>query len=136
MSRRVSLRRFTPAALAAFIAAIAAPRPGVLVHHHVGGEHVHLHVDDDDGTQDHDQSEPHQHHDPLHPGETAVEAPDGSATWHAHIRQPFQSAAPITLPQIAPVETVLVLAARSPSVAPSCPSLPTRARAPPFVAGS
>ncbi len=136
MSRRLVLRRFTPAALAFFVAATAAPRSGVLVHHHVGGEHTHIHVDGDEGTQHDDLREPHHRHDALRPGETALEAPDALDTWHAHIRQPFQSAAPIALPQVARIETVGVLATCGPSVDPSFPPLPTRARAPPFIAGS
>src|SRR5262245_3242645 len=136
MSRWTSLRRFTQAVLASFIAAIAAPRAGLLVHHHVGGEHAHVHLDGDGGTEDHHQGGPQHHHDLPCPGETAVEAPDAVDAWHAHVQQPFQHVAPIALAHLAPIETLAALVAGASSVILSVPLLPTPARAPPLIAGS
>jgi len=107
----------------------------LLVHHHVGGEHAHAHLDGDEGTEDHHEGEPHHHHE-LPPGETAVEAPDAADAWHAHVQQPFQRVAPIALPHLASIETVAVLSAGASSVILSLPLLPTQARAPPLIAGS
>ena len=47
MKRRRSLcLRFSPVALVVFAASVVAPRAGLVVHSHVGGDHVHVHADE------------------------------------------------------------------------------------------
>src|SRR5689334_322562 len=44
MRRRRWIAGIAPAALAAFLAGVAAPRPGLVLHHHHGGDAPHVHL--------------------------------------------------------------------------------------------
>jgi len=136
MKRRSFRERFTPAALVFFLAAVAAPRPGVLVHHHAGGEHAHVHLDGDHVPPDDDHDAPPHQHGALRPGEAALEAPEGAETWHARWQHPFQRAARAAAPRLVRAERVALLPNGLPPTPFAAPSRATHARAPPPSAGS
>ena len=134
MIRRLWTRRLTPATLAAFLATVAAPRPGILVHHHAGGGLVHVHANEGAGTPDHDDGDDDHDHQVLRPGETALASLEPAEGWHAHARCPFQLGA---RPAAARLDRVEALSAVRPMPhAPplAAPARGSRARAPPLPA--
>src|SRR2546430_13694895 len=92
MIRRPRLERLASATLAAFVATVAVPRPGILVHHHAGGTRAHVHLDGGSGAPDDDRGDDDHDH-ALGPGETALEARVPAEGWHAHAQHPFHLAA-------------------------------------------
>ena len=120
------LRRLTPAALA-LLAVVNTPRGLVLVHHHEGGEHAHVHVIDGADVEHHHS----RAHAPLPRGAAGIEAFDGTAPDHVHWRQPFQRASVPPAPRLARTERTDVIALHGPRVAPAVRLLPSAARAPP-----
>ena len=120
------LRRLTPAALA-LLAAVNTPRGLVVVHHHEGDEHVHVHVfEGADAYHHHPRA-----HAPLRRGAVGVDASDGTAPDHVHWRQPFHRASVPVAPQLARAERADVISLHGPRVAPAVRVLPSPARAPP-----
>jgi hypothetical protein len=137
-----------------FAAAVSMPEVGLVVHHHAGGEHVHVHAnlgegphhhgDEDHGHHhpadhhDHDHLEDHHdevehHHDHADPGLSAAGA---RWAWHSHAAQPFHRVVrseASTLPRPLPVTR---LAGAPPAGHPIGAAIPTRSRAPPHVRSS
>jgi hypothetical protein len=98
----------TPAVLAVFVAAVSAPRTGVVVHHHHDGDRPHVHLDGDTDASD----DEHDDHPPLAPGEVALAAPDGPGSWHAHAASPFQCARSTPAPRAVRVDRIRFVAPR------------------------
>ena len=130
MIRRPRIERLAPATLAAFVATVAVPRPGVVVHHHAGGTRAHVHLggsgapDDDHGHDDHDYA--------LRPGETAFEAPEPIEGWHAHAQHPFHLAARPAAVRLVRVESVAAVRPTPHATPLAARPRATRARAPPL----
>jgi hypothetical protein len=135
---RSSLDRWVPWVLAAFAASLASPHAAVVVHQHAGGEHAHVHLNDEVGEpHDHDDHEldghAHHHHVAGAPGPVEIEEADGHGLLHVHWHHPYHRAA---LPLLVPL--VLVAAVKPGStvdaVEPSRQNLPaTQARGPPGI---
>ena len=131
MIRRPRIERLAPATLAAFVATVAAPRPGILVHHHAGGTRAHVHLAGGSCAPDHYHG--HDDHDhTLRPGETALETPEPVEGWHAHAQHPFHLAARPPAARLARVESVAAVRP-TPQAAPlAARPRAARARAPPL----
>ncbi len=80
MNRPLGIVRSTDASLGtlvvlALLATVVAPRTGVRVHHHTGGDHLHVHFED---------IERHGHHGDAHPHDGAdLRSTEKAAGWHA-----------------------------------------------------
>jgi len=115
--RRLRSRALT--VLALFAATNALPRPGLYAHHHVGGDHEHVHPwgedayggDDDDG--DHD----HEHAHAAADDRPGFEDADGDQGLHVHSQAPFQHTTKPAEPSLALTALVRCLLAS--------PALPT-----------
>ncbi len=126
MMPRRWLRRLIPAALV-LLAAVSTPRGLILVHHHEGDEHAHVHAFDG-ADADHHHARAHA---PLRRWVVGVETFDDTAPDHVHWRQPFQRASVPDAPRLARAERADVIALHGPRLAPTVRLLPSPARAPP-----
>jgi hypothetical protein len=124
----------------AFVAAVAAPRPGFVVHQHGGGEHRHLHLAPAAADSDIDRllaealgSPRHHHH--SHPAEgqphfeAAANALQGTAHWHD--QAPFQPTVYVATASLGGLLAFQAPAVALPLAAADRPLGDTRARSPP-----
>ena len=145
---RAQLTGFSSAIAALFALSIAVPRAGLYYHEHVGGDHAHVHADDESALAEiladyrHGHDHDHRHVDdpharlsgsaPAHPAVSAALArDDGPSTGHWHSQDFFQRAVSPAVFAAQHPESVQTLPA-SPEPAPvDPPALPVRARGPP-----
>jgi len=141
---RARLAREALATLFFFVAVIATPRAGFIVHRHGGGEHQHVHLDGGapatgDAEIDRLLADAlghghHHHHQPHLPGgQASLEQADAAHSLHWHSQSPFQRAITASVsPGLGLVflAPTLVLDPHAPAAA---PSTLTKARAPPLV---
>ena len=133
--RRLSC--MSPAVLAIFVAGAVLPRAALVVHQHAGGDHAHLHAEDELAAEHvHEHDHPH-HHDVADGSQGAsLEEPEAADAWHVHWQHPFQRADRPPLPTLEQSEAVVRLAARCPANPPAPARAPTRSRGPPSLASS
>jgi|SRR5579862_9541576 len=92
---RARLECWTAPTLALFVSTALTPHTGLYFHHHVGGDHPHVHADGD--ATDHHARAPHHQHTHHHADLTdtdrrvpSIEAPDDDDTGHWHCQDFFQ----------------------------------------------
>jgi hypothetical protein len=152
---REQIAAIAAAATALFLVTVGVPSAGMYYHEHSGGEHVHVHADEQSGLVEllaeyyHGHDHEHEHHDRVHPHDrptadgwshraaapaAELEDDDGPVTGHWHQQDRFQRAvslAAFTAQHAAPVH----VAPAGPQPAPvDRPALPVRARGPPLPA--
>ena len=149
---REQIAGIAAAVTALFLVTFGVPSAGVYYHTHAGGEHAHVHADDESGLaellaeyrHDHD----HEHHDHGHPhdhpvvnarssraaaSDTALEDDDGPVTGHWHQQDRFQRAVSPAIFTAHHVEPVQFTPGRPEPAPVDRPALPVRARGPPFL---
>jgi hypothetical protein len=95
--RRRWVAYLAPPALLAWVATTTVPRAVMLVHHHEGDEHAHVHLFGEAADPEHDHAAAHHHH--VHDHDhtaapvTELEAPDLVHADHVHWQQPYQRVA-------------------------------------------
>ena len=129
--RRAWVGRSAPAVLALFVGTSALPRAGVYHHHHVGGEHAHVHAWGEDVVEHHHDDEQHHDHGPQ-PGRPGLEDADDGPLDHVHWQPPFQRAAP---PPTTGIVRITTLASFAPPLhlrRGAAAAVPPSARGPPL----
>jgi len=128
---RSHITRLASATLALFVALVAVPRPGLVFHVHAGGDHAHVHDDEDLHGAPHESDHEALHHHHAHGYGVGFEEPDPPELGHWHTQSPFQRAVTPASPTLLGVHGVALLPIPRPRGWLAWQPLPSRARAPP-----